>query len=218
MERIISEITRVEASLAEQFAEFPSATVYEANGASGMLDPAIKPIYPGMRVCGSAVTVHVPGDDNLMLHKVVTVAGKGDVVVAATGAYRGCAFFGDVLAAGAQARDIAGLVIDGHVRDGAEIHELGFPVFAFGLNMRSPAKERLGTINHPIIISGTVIYPGDLVLGDDDGVVVVRRDVAAEVLQRSRERAAKEEGMLAALRQGKTTMELLGLDSKFDAE
>lgn len=215
MEWIVSEISRVDASLVDKFARFSAATVYEANGAEGLLDPEIKPIHPGMKVCGPAVTVIVPGGDNLMLHKVVTVAGKGDVIVAATGAYRGSAFFGDVLAAGAQARGIAGLVIDGNVRDGEEIRTLGFPVFALGLNMRTPSKDKLGTINYPIIISGTIIFPGDLIVGDDDGVVVVRRDDAAAVLEQSRERSAKEEGMVAALRQDKTTMELLGLDAKF---
>jgi len=218
MEWIVAEIPRVDASLVEQFAQLTAATVYEANGAEGLLDPAIKPIYAGMKVCGPAVTVLVPGDDNLMLHKVVTVAGSGDVIVAATGANRTCSFCGDVLAAAAQQRGITGLVIDGHIRDAEEIRALGFPVFAFGLNMRSPAKEKLGTINHPIIISGTIICPGDLVVGDDDGVVVVRREAAADVLERSRERVAKEERMVAAVRQGKTTIELLGLDAKFPSQ
>jgi len=215
MEWIVEEISRVDESLVEQFAGISAATVYEANGARGLLDPAIKPIYPGLTVYGPAVTVLVPADDNLMLHKAVAVAGKGDVIVAATGGYRGCSFFGDVLAAGAQARGIAGLVIDGHVRDGKEIQALGFAVFAFGLNMRSPSKEKLGTINHPVIVSGTLVCPGDLIVGDDDGVVVVRREDAALVLERSRERLAREEAIVAALRQGRTTMELLGLNARF---
>jgi 4-hydroxy-4-methyl-2-oxoglutarate aldolase len=204
---------KVPRDLVEAFRDLASATIYEAAGQTGMLDPGIKPVYPQARVCGTAVTVQCHVGDNLMLHKGVTVAGPGDVLVATIGEHVRAGAWGEILVTAAKARGITGLVIDGGVRDVEAIETHKFPVFARGICIGATMKKSIGKINHSIVCGGALINPGDLIVGDRDGVVVVPKERAQEILDESLAREAREAVLMEKLR-GKavTTLELLNLE------
>ncbi|MGH9160912.1 MAG: 4-carboxy-4-hydroxy-2-oxoadipate aldolase/oxaloacetate decarboxylase [Vicinamibacteraceae bacterium] len=196
----------------ERLVEFDPATLYEAAGQKGMVDPAIRPAWPGAKVCGRAATVECPPCDNLMLHIAVANARPGMVIVATVGGYLLAGAWGEVLTAAAQARGVAGLVIDGAVRDIDAIATLEFPVFSRGRAIGACTKERPGKLDVPIQLGGALVRPGDIVLGDADGVVIVDQDRVDEVYDAARERRAKEAEIIRQLREGRTTVELLGLE------
>jgi len=195
----------------ERFAEFDPATLYEASGKKGMVDPAIRPAWHGARVCGLAVTVECPPSDNLMLHVAVAQAPPGVVIVATVGGYLLAGAWGEILTEAARARGVAGLVIDGAVRDIDAIEALGFPVFSRGLAIGSCTKARAGQLDAPIQFGGLTVHPGDLVFGNADGLVIVERDRIDEVYEAAASRRQKESEIITKLREGRTTMELLGL-------
>jgi 4-hydroxy-4-methyl-2-oxoglutarate aldolase len=195
----------------ERFADFDPATLYEASGRSGMVDPAIRPAWRGARVCGPAVTVDCPPGDNLMLHVAVAQARPGVVVVATVGGYLLAGAWGEILTEAARARGLAGLVIDGAVRDIDAIEASGFPVFSRGLAIGSCTKERPGKLDAAIQLGGATVRPGDLVFGNADGVVIVEHDRIDDVYQAATGRRRKELEIITKLREGRTTMELLGL-------
>ena len=196
----------------ERFAAFDPATVYEAAGQKGMVDPAIRPAWAGARVCGRAMTVECPPADNLMLHIAVAGALPGMVVVAAVGGYMRAGAWGEILTAAAQARGLAGLAIDGAVRDIDAIREAKFPVFSRGLAIGSCTKERSGRVGVPIQFGGVVVSPGDMILGDADGLVVVDQERLDEVYETACKRRTRELEIISQLRLGRTTIELLGLE------
>jgi 4-hydroxy-4-methyl-2-oxoglutarate aldolase len=196
----------------ERFADFDPATLYEASGRTGMVDPAIRPAWRGARVCGPAVTVECPPGDNLMLHVAVAHARPGVVIVAAVGGYLQAGAWGEILTEAARARGIAGLVIDGAVRDIDAIEASGFPVFSRGLAIGSCTKERRGKLDVPIQFGGAPVRPGDLVFGNADGLVIVEHDRIDAVYQAAAGRRRKELEIITKLREGCTTMELLGLE------
>jgi len=194
---------------------YSSSTIYEAAGRKGALPSGIRPLSERLPVEGRAFTVRTAPGDNLWLHRAVAKAGAGDVLVVATGDERGeQAYWGDVMTLAAQSREIAGLVIDGQVRDGVEIVRMGFPVFARGLCMRGPTKnaEAPGSLQEPITIGDVTIRPGDLVVGDGDGVVVVARDEEEAALRKAEEREDAEALIRERLRNGETTLEIYGLE------
>jgi 4-hydroxy-4-methyl-2-oxoglutarate aldolase len=195
----------------ERFAGFDPATLYEAAGQKGMIDPAIRPAWSGARVCGPAVTVECPPGDNLMLHVAVADASPGIVIVAKVCGYMLAGAWGEILTAAAQARGVAGLAIDGAVRDIDAIREAGFPVFSRGQAIGSCTKERSGKVGTPIQFGGVTVRQGDLILGDADGLVVIEQDRLDEVYDTALERRAREAEIIRELRAGRTTMELLGL-------
>ncbi len=195
----------------ERFAEFDPATLYEAAGQKGMVDPAIRPAWAGARVCGRAATVVCPPGDNLMLHIAVANADPGVVIVATVGGYMWAGAWGEVLTAAAQARGIAGLVMDGAVRDIDAIREAKFPIFSRGLAIGSCTKERAGKLDVPIQFGGATVRPGDMILGDADGLVVVDQERLDEVYETALGRRKRESEIISKLRQGRTTIELLGL-------
>jgi len=217
MAQIIKQFQRPSTSLLKTFNEYGAATVYEAAGRIGSVDPAIKPLVKGMRLCGPALTVLCFPNDNLMLHKALQVAEPGDIIVAATGNFPNAGYFGDLMATSAVARMIGGLAIDGTVRDGAEIVEKGFPVFCRGTCMRGTVKCNLGLINHPTLFGEIIVNSGDLVLGDEDGIVVIPQNRMEEVLASTRRRVANEKEKAAALSRGVTSMDLNKLDKVFQA-
>jgi len=194
-----------------QLSEFDAATVYEAAGQEGMVDPAIRPMWLGSRLCGPAMTVGCPPRDNLILHHAVALAEPGTVLVANARGYRLAGAWGEVLTVAAQARGIAGLAIDGAVRDIEAIAERRFPVFSRGLAIGACKKEQLGTLNEPIELGGVTVRPGDLVVGTGDGLVVVRQESFPEVLRSATARRDREREILRDLGRGKTTIEILGL-------
>lgn len=166
-----TDFARASAAELEALQPFAPATLHEAMGQKGAMAGAIKPIYPGMRVCGSALTVDCPAGDNLSIHAAVERAQAGEVLVIDYKEFLESGPFGDILATACLARGVRDLVIDGCVRDGAAIQAMGFPVFARGLNMKGTVKARLGAVGVPIICAGVPVAPGDAVVGDDDGVV-----------------------------------------------
>ena len=206
------DIQRLPAGLIAQAAKLPTATLHEAGKKIGALPSAIKPVAPQFRFAGSALTVHSPPGDNLWLHRALEVAQPGDVlVVFANGAYEH-GYWGEIMTTMAQVRGLAGLVIDGCVRDGALLGEIGFPVFARGLCIQGTGKDfgAIGWINHPVTIGQVVVHAGDLMVGDGDGVVVIPQARAAEVVQAGLQREADEAAILERLRQGESTMTVYG--------
>jgi len=216
MAQVITRIQRPQEKLMAAFKDFGAATVYEAAGRIGSVDPAIKPLGRNMRLLGAALTVRCHPKDNLMLHKALQIAQPGDIIVAATDGYPNAGYFGDLMATSAMARQVGGLAIDGCVRDSAEIIEMGFPIFCRGTCMRGTVKQTLGSVNHPVLFGDVVVNPGDLVLGDDDGIVIIARSKLEDVLEATRQRVEKEEEKAAALKQGISSVELNKLDRVFE--
>lgn len=197
--------------IAERFAGFDPATLYEAAGHVGMVNPNIRPAWQGARLNGVAATVQCPPGDNLMMHHAVASAKPGSILVANTGCYLLAGAWGEILTVAAQAKGVAGLAVDGAVRDIAAISERRFPVFSAGLAIGACTKERFGALDVPIQFGGVTVRPGDIVVGDIDGMVIVPRERAEEILEAASARQAREVEMMKQLTRGKTTVELLRL-------
>ena len=196
--------------LIRQISAFPTATLHEAMGKYGALPSAIKPISPEMRVGGTALPVHTMPGDNMLLHRAIAQASAGDVIIAHVSDFWEAGYWGEIMAVGAQARGIAGLVIDGCVRDADPITALGFPVFARGLCIQGTTKFGNGRLNQPITIGQVTIHPGDIVVGDRDGVVIVPAGRLTETIEKAHAREAKEAQVMARLRAGETTLDIYG--------
>lgn len=172
----------------------------------GALSSRIRAVWPGIRMCGTALTVQCGIGDNIMLHKAISMAGPGDVLMVTDGDFdEAGGLFGGMMAASLKARGAAGIVIEGACRDTILIKELGFPVFARNVCIKATTKICPGKINHPIVIGGVYVKPGDLVFGDDDSVVVVPREIAEEVLNVAEQREKNEENLLQRILRGETT-------------
>ncbi|MBC7330920.1 MAG: 4-carboxy-4-hydroxy-2-oxoadipate aldolase/oxaloacetate decarboxylase [Synergistetes bacterium] len=207
---------RPERELVRAFSELSSATVYEASGRKGAVSNLIRPAYWGIKVCGTAVTVQCGPGDNLMLHKALEVAQEGDVIVAVTGGAYEYGYWGELMTVSALARGIAGLVIDGCIRDSEEIVKMEFPVFCRGFSIRGTTKEILGLINYPITLGGVVVNPGDIVLGDNDGIVIVKKEDAKDVLEKALKRVANEEKKREVLKTGVSSVDYNNLREVLD--
>lgn len=217
MNHVIHKYDTVSDQVIEQYKKLPAATVYEAAGQWGMMDPAIRAVYPEARVCGRALTVFCHVGDNLMIHKAVSMARPGDVLVVNIRSDVNSGAWGEILTTAAEARGIAGLVIDGCVRDAEATRAHNFPIFSRGLAVGATMKKNLGLINHPITCGNITVCPGDLVVADIDGVVIVPKNRAAEVARLSEEREAKEAEMMEKLKAGVTTLELLNLNTLLES-
>ncbi len=217
MIHVISKIERPSKEAVEQFRHLGAATVHEASGRKGAVDSAIKPIAKGVRLCGPAFTVQCHPGDNLMLHKALERAQPGDVLVATVGGCYDGGYWGGLMGTSGLARQLGGLAIDGCVRDSAELVQMGFPIFCRGFSIRGTVKNVLGLINHPTIFGGVLVRPGDLILGDDDGLVVVERAEIGAVLEKSRKRVEAEIKKAEQLRAGISSVELNKLGKVFEA-
>jgi 4-hydroxy-4-methyl-2-oxoglutarate aldolase len=195
----------------EQLSAFPTPTLYEALGQTGAAPSYIRPIYQGMKIAGAALTIECPPHDNLSIHAAVAKAQRGDLLIVDYKGFLESGPFGDVLATACQKAGIAGLAIDGCVRDGEQLREMGFSVFARGLCIKSASKTRMGRVGEPILFAGIPVMPGDAVIGDDDGLVVIPRGQIDAVIKTAQAREDKEAEMRAQLRAGVSTVELLDL-------
>lgn len=201
--------------LLHKLGQFSTATLHEALGRYGNLPSAIKPISPSMKVCGPAYTVHTMPRDNVLLHRAYAYAQPGDVIVVHCSGYYEAGYWGDLMSLGAKTKGIAGLVIDGCVRDADDIEALGFPVFCRGLCIRGTSNHGDGTLNEPIVMGEWVVHPGDIIVGDRDGVVVVPQGRVEEAIEKARAREEKEENVRRLLREGKTSIQIYGWDIKY---
>ena len=194
----------------DDLSRFSAATLHEALGKTGNLPSAIKPIAPGMKICGPAYTVMTIPGDNKILHRAYAYAQPGDVLVVHCSDYYEAGYWGDLMSLGAKTKGIAGLVIDACIRDADDIEAMGFPVFSRGLCIKGTSSIEGGTLNEPIVIGGVVVHPGAIIVGDRDGVVVVPKERIQEAIEKATAREAREESIRVQLRQGKTSIQIYG--------
>lgn len=213
---VVRQIERADASVVAGLGETDVATVHEAAGQSGLLPPEIRPIQTGVTIAGSAVTVLCPPGDNMMVHAAVEVVEPGDILVVAVREPTTAGMFGELLATSLAARGCRGLVSDAAVRDVVELRRMGFPVWSRAIHAQGTVKQSPGSVNVPVTISSQEIAPGDVVLADDDGVVIVPRDRASEILGEARARIEREVVVRERLRKGELGVDFYGFRKRLE--
>ena len=212
--KIVRRIPRPDASAVKLLGELGVATVHEAQGRTGAMLPYMRPIYPSASMSGTAVTVACHPGDNLMIHAAIEYCKPGDVLVVTTHSASTDGMFGDLLGTSCQAHGVVGLVIDAGVRDTTELTEMKFPVWAKAISAQGTVKASPGSVNVPVVCAGMIVNPGDVVVGDADGVVVVPRTNAAAVAKAGQQRVAKEQKSRELLAKGELGVDFYGLRAK----
>jgi 4-hydroxy-4-methyl-2-oxoglutarate aldolase len=213
----VRQVRRAPADAVKELARYGVATIHEAMGRTGLLAPYMRPVYPGARVCGTAVTALGHPGDNWMLHVAAEMLQPGDVVIFAVSSPDDHGFFGELLATSFRARGGLGLIIDAGVRDISELQVMNFPVWSKAVHARGTIKSKVGSVNVPVTCAGALVHPGDVIVGDDDGVVVVPAAKAAEVAQASRVREDKEAATRARLKVGELGLDIYDMRDKLKA-
>lgn len=212
--QIVRNIKRVAGEVIQTLGEQGVATIHEAQGRTGLLNPYLRPIYREAKVAGSAITISCQPGDNLMIHAAIEVCQPGDVLVVTTTSESTDGMFGELLATSCQAHGIVGLVIDAGVRDVADLTAMNFPVWSKAISAQGTVKATPGSVNVEVVCAGAIIRPGDVIVGDIDGVVVIKRELAAQVAQLGQKRLEKEASSRAKLKAGELGVDFYGLRAK----
>jgi 4-hydroxy-4-methyl-2-oxoglutarate aldolase len=211
---VVRKVTRADAAAVKTLGELGVATVHEAQARTGLLRPYMRPIYPTAKAAGTAITISCQAGDNLMIHAAIEFCQKGDILVVSTTSESTDGMFGELLAESARAHGAVGLVIDAGCRDVRDLTEMDFPVWSKAVSAQGTVKATAGSVNVPIVCAGAIVRPGDAIVADADGVVVVKRETAAEVARLASERFAKEQKSRERLKSGELGVDFYGLRAK----
>ncbi len=211
---VVRKVVRPDAGLVKTLGDLGVATVHEAQGRTGLLRPYMRPIYPTAKAAGTAITISCQSGDNLMIHAAIEFCRQGDILVVSTTSESTDGMFGELLAESARAHGVVGLIIDAGVRDIHDLSEMQFPAWSKAISAQGTVKATAGSVNIPITCAGAAINPGDVIVADADGVVVVKREDAAEVARLATERFAKEQKSRQRLKAGELGVDFYGLRAK----